>query len=92
LQSIWMVLKQLDEGRCEVENQYARIVPLAGNPAALRAVAQVYELREFFRMARARLDRSLGRAHPRALRPIRRRVQIRNSQRAHCRPEIVPMR
>jgi hydrogenase expression/formation protein HypD len=48
LQSIWMVLKQLDEGRCEVENQYARIVPLAGNAAALRAVAQVYELREFF--------------------------------------------
>jgi len=48
MQSIWMVLKQLDEGRCEVENQYARIVPLAGNPAALRAVAQVYELREFF--------------------------------------------
>jgi hydrogenase expression/formation protein HypD len=48
LQSIWMVLKQLDEGRCEVENQYARIVPPAGNAAALRAVAQVYELREFF--------------------------------------------
>jgi hydrogenase expression/formation protein HypD len=48
LQSIWMVLKQLDQGRCEVENQYARIVPPAGNAEALRAVAQVYELREFF--------------------------------------------
>ncbi|HZT87774.1 MAG TPA: hydrogenase formation protein HypD [Stellaceae bacterium] len=48
LQSIWMVLKQLAEGRCEVENQYARIVPDAGNSAALRAVAEVYELREFF--------------------------------------------
>ena len=48
LQSIWMVLKQLDQGRCEVENQYARIVPPAGNAQALRAVARVYELREFF--------------------------------------------
>jgi hydrogenase expression/formation protein HypD len=48
LQSIWMVLKQIKEGRCGIENQYARIVPDAGNAPALRAVAQVYELREFF--------------------------------------------
>ena len=48
LQSIWMVLKQIREGRCEIENQYARIVPDAGNAAALRAVGRVYELREFF--------------------------------------------
>ncbi|HUA77798.1 MAG TPA: hydrogenase formation protein HypD [Acetobacteraceae bacterium] len=48
LQSIWMVLKQIKDGRAEIENQYARVVPEAGNAAALRAVAQVYELREFF--------------------------------------------
>ena len=48
LQSIWMVLKQIKENRCEIENQYARIVPNAGNAAALRAVGRVYELREFF--------------------------------------------
>jgi hydrogenase expression/formation protein HypD len=48
LQSIWMVLRQLAEGRAEIENQYARIVPPDGNAAALAAVAQVYELREFF--------------------------------------------
>src|SRR5271165_5330980 len=48
LQSIWMVLKQIDEGRCEIENQYARIVPEAGDSPALRAVAKVYELREYF--------------------------------------------
>lgn len=48
LQSIWMVLKQIAEGRCDVENQYARIVPDAGNAAALRAVGRVYELRPFF--------------------------------------------
>jgi hydrogenase expression/formation protein HypD len=48
LQSIWMLLKQIKENRCEIENQYARIVPEAGNSPALKAVAQVYELREFF--------------------------------------------
>jgi hydrogenase expression/formation protein HypD len=48
LQSIWMVLKQMKDGRCEIENQYARIVPDAGNASALAAVARVYELRPFF--------------------------------------------
>jgi hydrogenase expression/formation protein HypD len=48
LQSLWMVLRQLAEGRCEVENQYGRIVPEAGNARALAAVEEVYELRPFF--------------------------------------------
>jgi hydrogenase expression/formation protein HypD len=48
LQSLWMVLTQIKEGRTEVENQYARIAPDDGNGPALRAVAAVYELREFF--------------------------------------------
>jgi len=48
LHALWMVLKQLAEGRCEVENQYARIVLERGNDAALTAVAEVFELREFF--------------------------------------------
>ncbi len=48
LHSMWMVLKQLAEGRHEVENQYARIVPTEGNAASLNAVSEVFELREFF--------------------------------------------
>ncbi len=48
LQSIWMILKQIKEGRAEVENQYKRIVPEAGNDPALEAIGRVYELREFF--------------------------------------------
>ena len=48
LQSIWMVLKQIKEGRAEIENQYARIVPKGGNSPALEAVSKVYQLREFF--------------------------------------------
>jgi hydrogenase expression/formation protein HypD len=48
LQSIWMVLKQIKEGRSDIENQYRRIVPDAGNGPALEAVSRVYELRAFF--------------------------------------------
>jgi hydrogenase expression/formation protein HypD len=48
LQSLWMVIKQIAEGRCEVENQYTRIVQEDGNAEALAAVSEVFELREFF--------------------------------------------
>ncbi len=48
LHALWMVLKQIAEGRCEVENQYGRVVPEQGNPRALAAIDEVYELREFF--------------------------------------------
>ncbi len=48
LQALWMVLKQLAEGRSAVENQYARVVPPEGNRAALAAINEVFELREFF--------------------------------------------
>ena len=48
LQSIYMVLKQMHEGQCKVENQYARVVPEAGNSAGLQAISDVFELREYF--------------------------------------------
>lgn len=48
LHSIWMVLKQINEGRAEIENQYNRIVPDRGNDQALNAISEVFELREFF--------------------------------------------
>ncbi|MEP9349782.1 hydrogenase formation protein HypD [Xanthobacter sp. KR7-225] len=48
LQSLLMVLKQMEAGRAQIENQYARVVPDAGNPAALKAVAEVYEPRATF--------------------------------------------
>jgi hydrogenase expression/formation protein HypD len=48
LQSIVMILRQLGEGRAEVENQYNRTVPTDGNLPALRALAEVFELRPFF--------------------------------------------
>ncbi len=48
LQSVWMVLKQLDEGRCTVENQYTRLVTDEGNAVALGAIARVYDVRDAF--------------------------------------------
>ncbi|GGO17762.1 hydrogenase formation protein HypD [Microbispora rosea subsp. aerata] len=48
LQSVYLLMLQLAEGRSEVENQYARVVPWAGNVKALRAVNEVMELRPYF--------------------------------------------
>lgn len=48
LHAMWMILKQLAEGRCEVENQYKRVAPDEGNAMSLEAVSRVFELREFF--------------------------------------------
>jgi hydrogenase expression/formation protein HypD len=48
LQSIHMLLCQLAEGRCEVENQYKRVVPYDGNLRALEVMAEVFELRPHF--------------------------------------------
>jgi hydrogenase expression/formation protein HypD len=48
LQSVYMLLLQLAEGRCEVENQYSRVVPWNGNPKALRAIGRTMQLRPYF--------------------------------------------
>lgn len=48
LQSIWMLLRQLVENRCEVENQYNRIVKNQGNSVALAAMNQVFMVRDHF--------------------------------------------
>jgi hydrogenase expression/formation protein HypD len=48
LQSIAMILQQMKDGRAEVENQYARVVPWEGNRAALKAIGEVFELRPYF--------------------------------------------
>jgi len=48
LQAIVMLLRQMKDGRAEVENQYRRVVPWEGNRAALAAMAEVFELRPYF--------------------------------------------
>ena len=48
LQSIVMLLGQLNRGESIVENQYKRVVPWEGNRAAFKAMAEVFELRPYF--------------------------------------------
>jgi hydrogenase expression/formation protein HypD len=48
LDSIRRLLRQFAEGRCEVENEYGRVVPWAGNPRALAVIDKVMEVRETF--------------------------------------------
>jgi hydrogenase expression/formation protein HypD len=44
LQGTLMIVRQLEEGRSEVENQYARVVKRDGNPAALNIINKVFEV------------------------------------------------
>ena len=48
LQAIVMLLQQHADGRCEVENQYSRVVSDEGNPIALEILARVFRLRPHF--------------------------------------------
>ena len=92
LQSILMVLRQLRDGRAEVENQYRRVVPAEGNPRALEVMAEVFELRPTFEW------RGLGFIPHSALRlsdayaRVRRRGALQRPGRAHRRPQGLPVR
>ena len=48
MQSALMLIRQLNEGRHEVENEYTRVVTREGNQKAQRLVAEVLELRRNF--------------------------------------------
>ena len=48
MQSILMLVRQMNEGRAEVENQYIRAVARDGNLRAQAIVADMFELRESF--------------------------------------------
>ncbi len=62
MQSALMLIRQLNEGRHEVENEYTRVVTREGNRKAQRLVAEVMELRRYFEW------RGLGRVPYSALR------------------------
>lgn len=48
MQATLMIIRQLNEGRHEVENQYTRVVTSDGNRKAQALVAEVFELRPSF--------------------------------------------
>jgi len=48
VQAILMLVRQVNEGRHDVENEYSRLVSADGNRIAQRAMADVFELRSSF--------------------------------------------
>ncbi len=48
LQAVGMLVRQVNDGCAEVENQYSRVVTRDGNRPAQAAVAEVFELRKLF--------------------------------------------
>ncbi len=48
MQSVLMLIRQINEGRAEVENEYSRVVTRDGNRKAQALVAEVLELRDTF--------------------------------------------
>jgi hydrogenase expression/formation protein HypD len=48
MQAILMLMRQLNEGRAEVENEFTRAVTRTGNETAKSLVAEVFELRKSF--------------------------------------------
>ena len=48
MQATLMLIHQVNEGRVNVENQYARVVTREGNVKAQNLVAQIFEVRDSF--------------------------------------------
>ena len=48
LQSVYMIVRQVVQGRAEVENQYARCINRDGNRKALEVLFEVFEPRDYF--------------------------------------------
>ena len=76
LQGVLMCVRQLEEGRAEVENQYARAVRREGNRAALQILNDVFEVvpRKWRGIGEIPAERLVA---PRGLRPVRRRSPFR---------------
>ncbi len=78
MQAILMLVRQLNEGRAEVENEFTRAVTRDGNAKAKALVADVFELRRTFEW------RGLGEVpysaltHPRSLSRVRRGSPLRH--------------
>ena len=77
MQAILMLVRQINEGRAEVENEFTRAVTREGNLKAQALVSEVFELRRSLRMARPGRGALQRTAHPRGLRRLRRRAALR---------------
>ena len=92
LQSIAMLLRQRAEGRCEVENQYTRVVRREGNARALAAIDETMELRDDVRVARPRHDPAERDATAPGVCRLGCGGAVHGPRRAHRGPEGLPLR
>ena len=92
LHAISMILGQLREGRCEVENQYSRVVPYDGNPAALEVMSEVFELRPHFEWRGLGFISQSALKLSRGLRGARRGAAFRRARNSRGGPEGVSVR
>ena len=76
LQAIDMLLAQIREGRCEVENQYTRVVRDEGNPRALAGAGRGVRAPSALRVARPRLHLAERAEAARRVRRLRRRAAV----------------
>lgn len=77
LQSVWMLLKQLNAGEHQVENQYSRAVTVAGNLKAQDWIARYFDVRDSFEW------RGLGQIPDSALKLKAEYAQFNAEQRFH---------
>ena len=92
LHAIAMLLSQIREGRCEVENQYSRVVREGGNPRALAVLAEVFELRPHFEWRGLGFIAQSGLKLRPGVRRLRRRAALPHPERAGGGPQGVPVR
>jgi hypothetical protein len=92
MQAILMLVRQVNEGRAEVENEFTRAVTRDGNRAAQAVVAEVFELREQLRMARPGRGALQRAEDPPGLRRVRRRAPLRPRLPGRARPQAVRVR
>ncbi len=92
LHAISMLLAQIREGRCEVENQYSRVVREEGNPRALAVLAEVFELRRALRMAGTGFHLAEWPQTPPGVRRLRCRVALRDPRSPGGRSQGMSMR
>ena len=92
LQAIAMLLTQIREGRCEVENQYTRVVREEGNPRALATAGRGVRAAAPLRVARPRVHLPERAEAATGVRRVRRRTALRRARRPGRRPQGVPVR
>ena len=92
LQSVWMLLKQIADGRCEVENQYQRVVARGGQQPGAGGGRKSIRAARVLRVAGPGLDRPFGRAHPHGLCRLRCRAPVLGAQPQDRRSQVLPVR